>query len=109
NTARASGATNVSTARHNFNRQTVPTNAAMKANTIKPIMNRVRPKTIFHKTHSPFSRPFNMTTALRTNFSKQKVNIAEVNAVSAVGGKRETAVKPSAGLSTQSFKAQRDC
>ncbi|GJR41513.1 putative ribonuclease H-like domain-containing protein [Tanacetum coccineum] len=44
--------------------------------------------------------PFNNTIALRTNFSKQKVNIAEVNAVSAVGGKRETVVKPSAGLST---------
>ncbi|GJS47031.1 ribonuclease H-like domain-containing protein [Tanacetum coccineum] len=42
-------------------------------------------------------RPFNNTTALYSNFSKQKVNTAEVNAVSAVGGKRETAVKPSAG------------
>ncbi|GKB43309.1 hypothetical protein Tco_0888251 [Tanacetum coccineum] len=97
NTARASGTNNVSTARHNFNRQAVPTNAAMKVNTVKPIVNRVRPTTIFYKTHSPFSRPFNNTTALRTNFTKQKVNTAEVNAVSAVGGKRETAVKPSAG------------
>ncbi|GKD49236.1 hypothetical protein Tco_1278212, partial [Tanacetum coccineum] len=97
NTARASGTNNVSTARHNFNRQAVPTNAAMKVNTVKPIVNRVRPATIFYKTHSPFSRPFNNTTALRTNFTKQKVNTAEVNAVSAVRGKRETAVKPSAG------------
>ncbi|GJX85015.1 putative ribonuclease H-like domain-containing protein, partial [Tanacetum coccineum] len=76
-TARASGTNNVSTARHNFNRQAVPTNAAMKVNTVKPIVNRVRPKTVFHKTHSPFSRPFNNTTALRTNFSYQKVNTAE--------------------------------
>ncbi|GJU30239.1 ribonuclease H-like domain-containing protein [Tanacetum coccineum] len=97
NTARASGTNNVSTARHNFNRQAVPTNAAMKVNTVKPIVNRVRPATVFYKTHSPFSRPFNNTTALRTNFTKQKVNTAEVNAVSVVGGKRETAVKPSAG------------
>ncbi|GJS41073.1 putative ribonuclease H-like domain-containing protein [Tanacetum coccineum] len=97
NTARASGTKNVSTARHSFNRQAVLTSAAMKVNTVKPIVNRVRPTTIFHKTHSPFSRPFNKTTALRTNFSKQKVNTAKVNAVSAVGGKRETAVKPSAG------------
>ncbi|GJV84879.1 hypothetical protein Tco_1524777 [Tanacetum coccineum] len=37
----------------------------------------VRPKTVFHKTRSPFSRPFNNTTALRTNFTKQKVNTAE--------------------------------
>ncbi|GKD02776.1 ribonuclease H-like domain-containing protein [Tanacetum coccineum] len=97
NTARASGTKNVSTARHSFNRQTVLTSAAMKVNTVKPIVNRVRPTTVFHKTHSPFSKPFNKTTALRTNFSKQKVNTAKVNAVSAVGGKRETAVKPSAG------------
>ncbi|GJT46020.1 helicase [Tanacetum coccineum] len=97
NTVRASGTNNVSTARHNFNRQVVPTNAAMKVSTVKPFVNRVRPKTIFHKTHSPFSRPFNNTTTLRTNFSKQKVNTAEVNAVSAVEGKKETAVKPSAG------------
>ncbi|GKE26153.1 ribonuclease H-like domain-containing protein, partial [Tanacetum coccineum] len=40
-TARASGTNNVSTARHNFNRQVVPTNAAMKVNTVKPIMNRL--------------------------------------------------------------------
>ncbi|GJY58838.1 putative ribonuclease H-like domain-containing protein [Tanacetum coccineum] len=97
NTARASGTNNVSTARHNFNRQAVPTNAAMKVNIVKPIVNRVRPATVFYKTHSPFSRPFNNTTTLRTNFTKQKVNTAEVNAVSAVGGKRETVVKPSTG------------
>ncbi|GJR29011.1 ribonuclease H-like domain-containing protein [Tanacetum coccineum] len=76
----------------------VPTNAAMKVNTVKPIVNRVRPKIVFHKTHSPFSRPFNNTTALRTNFSYQKVNTAEVNAVSAVGGRRETADYPHRAL-----------
>ncbi|GKA67120.1 putative ribonuclease H-like domain-containing protein [Tanacetum coccineum] len=97
NTARASGTKKVSTARHSFNRQAVLTSAAMKVNTVKPIVNKVRPTTVFHKTYSPFSRPFNKTTTLRTNFSKQKVNTAKVNAVSAVGGKRETAVKPSAG------------
>ncbi|GJR41599.1 putative ribonuclease H-like domain-containing protein [Tanacetum coccineum] len=94
NTARASGTKNVSTARHSFNRQAVLTSAAMKVNTVKPIVNIVRPTTVFHKTHSPFSKPSNKTTALRTNFSKQKVNTAKVNAVSDVGGKRETAVKP---------------
>ncbi|GKB14663.1 hypothetical protein Tco_0848586 [Tanacetum coccineum] len=98
NTARASGTKNVSTARHSFNRQAVLTSAAMKVNTVKPIVNRVRPTTVFHKTHSPFSRPFNKTTTLRTNFSKQKVNTAKVNAVSAVGGKRETADYPHRAL-----------
>ncbi|GJV48150.1 putative ribonuclease H-like domain-containing protein [Tanacetum coccineum] len=97
NTARTSGTKNVSTARHNFNRQAVLTSTAMKVNTVKPIVNRVRPANVFHKTHSPSSRPFKKTTVLRTNFSKQKVNTAKVNAVSTVGGKRETAVKPSAG------------
>ncbi|GKC76066.1 hypothetical protein Tco_1126840 [Tanacetum coccineum] len=43
NTTRASGTNNVSTARHNFNRQTIPTSAAMKVNTVKSIVNRVRP------------------------------------------------------------------
>ncbi|GJR12337.1 putative ribonuclease H-like domain-containing protein [Tanacetum coccineum] len=99
NTARTSGTKNISNARHNFNRQAVLTSTARKVNTVKPIVNRVRPANVFHKTHSPFSRPFNNTTALRTNFSKQKVNTAKVNVVSAIGGKRETAVKPSAAVS----------
>ncbi|GJT62982.1 putative ribonuclease H-like domain-containing protein [Tanacetum coccineum] len=95
NTARASSTKNFSTARQSFNRQTVLTNTAMKVNTVKPIVNRVRPANVFHKTHSPSSRPFKKTTVLRTNFSNQKLNTAKVNAVSTVGGKRETAVKPS--------------
>ncbi|GJT05151.1 putative ribonuclease H-like domain-containing protein [Tanacetum coccineum] len=105
NTARASGTKNVSTARHNFNRQAVLTSTAKKVNTVKPIVNRVRPANVFHKTHSPSSRPFNKTTILRTNFSKQKVNTAKVNAVSAVGEKRETAVKPSAGCNWRPQRA----
>ncbi|GKC16196.1 hypothetical protein Tco_1012978, partial [Tanacetum coccineum] len=86
----------VNTARAS-NSQAVPTNAARKVHTVKPIVNNVRPKTIFHKTYSPIRRPFNRTTAPRTKFSNQKVNTAEVKAVSAVGEKGETAVKPSAG------------
>ncbi|GKA88189.1 putative ribonuclease H-like domain-containing protein, partial [Tanacetum coccineum] len=56
-----------------------------------------RPKGDFRKSVSPFRKSLNKTTTLRTKFSYQKVNTAEVNAVSAVGGKRETVVKPSAG------------
>ncbi|GKF81899.1 hypothetical protein Tco_0243555, partial [Tanacetum coccineum] len=97
NTVRTSGTNTVNTARHNFNRQAVPTNAAMKVNTIKPIMNNARPKGDFHKSVSRFRKSLNRTTTLRTNFSYQKFNTAEVNAVSVIGGKRETAVKPSAG------------
>ncbi|GJU62183.1 hypothetical protein Tco_1244018 [Tanacetum coccineum] len=76
-TARASGTKNVSTARQSFNRQTVLTSTAMKINTVKPIVNRVRPTNVFHKTHSPSSRPFKKTTVLSTKFSKQKVNTAK--------------------------------
>ncbi|GJU47442.1 ribonuclease H-like domain-containing protein [Tanacetum coccineum] len=85
--------------RVNHKNQFVPTatcNAARKVNTVKPIVNNASPKADFYKTLSPFRKPFNRTTALRTNFSYQKVNTAEENTVSVVGGKRETAVKPSA-------------
>ncbi|GKA43793.1 ribonuclease H-like domain-containing protein [Tanacetum coccineum] len=77
NTARTSGTNTVNTARHNFNRQAVPTNAARKVNTVKPIVNNARPKASFNKTLSPFKKPFNRTTTLRTNFSYKKVNTAE--------------------------------
>ncbi|GJW29580.1 ribonuclease H-like domain-containing protein [Tanacetum coccineum] len=87
----------VNTASHNFNSQAVSTSAARKVNVVRPIVNENRPRNNFHKTHSPIRRPFNRTTTPRTNFSNQKVNTAEVKAVSVVGGKRETAVKPSAG------------
>ncbi|GJT13656.1 putative ribonuclease H-like domain-containing protein [Tanacetum coccineum] len=98
NTTRASGTKNVSTVRHSFNRHAVLTNAAMKVNTVKPIVNRVRPTTVFHKTHSPFSKPFNKTTTLRTNFSKQKFNTVKLYAVSVVRGKRETTDYPHRAL-----------
>ncbi|GJW06050.1 hypothetical protein Tco_1568473 [Tanacetum coccineum] len=96
-TARASSTKNVSTDRQSFNRQTILTSTAMKVNTVKPIVNRVKPTNVFHNTHSPNLRPFKKTTVLSTNFSKQKVYTAKENAVSAVGGKRETVVKPSTG------------
>ncbi|GJV28752.1 copia protein [Tanacetum coccineum] len=76
NTARASGTNNVSTARHNFNRQAVPTNAARKAKTVKPIVNNAKVNTVKPMV-SAFRKTFKRTTALRTNFSKQNVNTAE--------------------------------
>ncbi|GJW80179.1 ribonuclease H-like domain-containing protein [Tanacetum coccineum] len=77
NTAKASSTKNFSTARQSVNRQTVLTSTAMKVNTVKPIVNRVRPANVFHKTHSPSSRPFKKTTVLRTDFSNQKLNTAK--------------------------------
>ncbi|GKD53151.1 ribonuclease H-like domain-containing protein [Tanacetum coccineum] len=96
NTARASNTNNVNTARHNFNSQAVPTNAARKVNTVKPIVNNVRSKTVFHKTHSPIRRPFKRTTTPKTNLANQKVNTARDKAVSGVEGIGKTTVKPSA-------------
>ncbi|GJR22954.1 putative ribonuclease H-like domain-containing protein [Tanacetum coccineum] len=94
NTAKASSTKNFSTARQNINRQTVLTSTALKVNTVKPIVNGVRPANVFHKTHSPTSRPFKRTTVLRTNFSNQKVYTAKVKEVSTVGGKWDTADNP---------------
>ncbi|GKC21934.1 ribonuclease H-like domain-containing protein [Tanacetum coccineum] len=85
NTAKASSTNNFSTARQNVNRQTVLTSTALKVNTVKPIVNGVRPTNVFHKTYSPSSRPFKRTTVLRTNFSNQKVYTAKVKEVSTVG------------------------
>ncbi|GJX98611.1 putative ribonuclease H-like domain-containing protein [Tanacetum coccineum] len=81
------------TARHNFDSQAILTSVARKVNTVKPFMNNFRPKTIFHKAHSPFRRPSQRTIALKTNLANQKVNTAGDKAVSAVGGIRKIAVK----------------
>ncbi|GKB32844.1 hypothetical protein Tco_0872245, partial [Tanacetum coccineum] len=97
NTAKASSTKNFSTARQNVNRQTVLTSTALKVNTVMPIVNGVRPANVFHKTHSPSSRPLKRTTVLKTNFSNQKVYTVKVKQVSTVGGKWDTAVKSSAG------------
>ncbi|GJS55735.1 hypothetical protein Tco_0629097 [Tanacetum coccineum] len=87
----------VNTARQNLSSQAATTSTARKVNTARPIVNEIRPRNNFYKSHSPIRRPFNRTTAPRTKFSNQKVNTAEVKAVSVVGEKRETVVKPSAG------------
>ncbi|GJR40424.1 hypothetical protein Tco_1216108 [Tanacetum coccineum] len=87
----------VNTARQNLSSQAATTSTARKVNTARPIVNEIRPRNNFYKSHSPIRRPFNRTTTPKANFSNQKVNTAEVKAVSVVGGMRETAVKPSAG------------
>ncbi|GJU45241.1 hypothetical protein Tco_1202507 [Tanacetum coccineum] len=97
NTAKASGTNNFSTARQNVNRKAVLTSTVLKVNAVKPIVNGVRPANVFHKTHSPSSRPLKRTTVLKTNFSNQKVYTVKVKQVSTVGEKWVTAVKSSAG------------
>ncbi|GJY68363.1 putative ribonuclease H-like domain-containing protein [Tanacetum coccineum] len=86
----------VNTARQNLFSQAATTSTARKVNTAKPIVSEIKPKNNFYKSHSPIRRPFNRTTTPKANFLNQKVNTAEVKVVSAVRGKRETAVKPPA-------------
>ncbi|GKD76961.1 putative ribonuclease H-like domain-containing protein, partial [Tanacetum coccineum] len=87
----------VNTARHNVSSQAVSTNTARKVNAVRLIVNDVRPRNVFHKSHSLTRRPFNRTTTPKAKFSIKKVNTAGDKAISAVGGIRETTVKPSAG------------
>ncbi|GKB17523.1 putative ribonuclease H-like domain-containing protein [Tanacetum coccineum] len=87
----------VNTARQNLSGQAATTSTARKVNTARPIVNEIRPRNNFYKSHSPIRRPFNRTTAPKANFTNLKVNTAGDKTVSAVGGNRETAVKASAG------------
>ncbi|GKA03401.1 putative ribonuclease H-like domain-containing protein [Tanacetum coccineum] len=88
----------VNTARQNLSSQAATTSTARKVNTARPIVNEIRPRNNFYKSHSPIRRPFNRTTTPRTSFLNHKVNTAGVKVVSVVGGIRETAVKPSTGF-----------
>ncbi|GJR74736.1 putative ribonuclease H-like domain-containing protein [Tanacetum coccineum] len=86
----------VNTARQNLSGQAVTTSTARKVNTAKPIVNEIRQRNNFYKSHSPIRMPFNITTAPKANFINLKVNIVGDKTVSAVRGYRETAVKASA-------------
>ncbi|GJX66051.1 copia protein [Tanacetum coccineum] len=86
----------VNTARQNNSSQAASTTSARKVNTARPIMNDIKPRNDFYKSHSPIRRPINRTTAQKANFTNHIVKTAGVKPVSAVGGKRETAVKASA-------------
>ncbi|GJV93471.1 putative ribonuclease H-like domain-containing protein [Tanacetum coccineum] len=103
NTARTSGTNhvntarqNVSTARQNSSRQSVPTRTARKVSTESTKVNDIRPKPAFHNNHSPTKRPLSKTAALKDKFSNSKVSTAKDKAVSAVEGIVKTVVKASA-------------
>ncbi|GJT49513.1 putative ribonuclease H-like domain-containing protein [Tanacetum coccineum] len=92
----------VNAARQNLSSQAAATSTARKVNTARPIVNEIRPRNNFYKSHSPIRRPFNRTTAPKANFTNHKVNTAGDKTVSAVGGNRETAVKALAGCNWRS-------
>ncbi|GKD59992.1 hypothetical protein Tco_1297501 [Tanacetum coccineum] len=87
----------VNTARQNPSSQAAETSTARKVNIARPIMNEIRQRNNFYKSHSPIRSPFNKSTALKENFTNHKVNTARDKTVSVVRGYRETAVKASAG------------
>ncbi|GKB57038.1 hypothetical protein Tco_0913224 [Tanacetum coccineum] len=104
NTARTSGTNhdntarqNVSTARQNSSRQSLPTRTARKISTESTKVNDNRPKTALHNVHSPTKRPFSRSTTLKTKFSNPKVSTARGKAVSVVGEIGKTVVKATAG------------
>ncbi|GJS94500.1 hypothetical protein Tco_0801468 [Tanacetum coccineum] len=96
----------VNTVRQNLYSQAATTSTARKVNTARAIINKIRPRNIFYKSHSPIRRPFNRIIAPKAIFSNQKVNTTKVKAVSAVGGKRETAIKPSADNPERALKSK---
>ncbi|GJX17802.1 hypothetical protein Tco_0218634 [Tanacetum coccineum] len=88
---------NVNTAKQNPSSQTAETSTDRKVNTARPIVNEIRQRNNFYKSHSPIRRPFKKSIAPKANFTNHKVNTAGDKTVSAVRGYRETAVKASAG------------
>ncbi|GJS46723.1 hypothetical protein Tco_0596844 [Tanacetum coccineum] len=92
----------VNAARQNPSSQAAETSIARKVNTARPIMNEIRHRNNFYKSHLPIRRPFNKSTASKANFTNPKVNTAGDKIVSAVGGYRETVVRTSAGCNWRS-------
>ncbi|GJZ35689.1 ribonuclease H-like domain-containing protein [Tanacetum coccineum] len=78
--------------------QAASTSTARKVNTVRPIVNEIRPRNNFFKSHSPTRRPFYKTTTPKDNFLNHKVNTAGGKTVSVVGGIRETADDPQKAL-----------
>ncbi|GJS00387.1 putative ribonuclease H-like domain-containing protein [Tanacetum coccineum] len=87
----------INAARQNLSSQAAATSTARKVNTARPIVNEIRTRNNFYKSHSPIRRPSNRTIAPKVNFTSHIVNTAWDKTVSDVGGNRETAVKTSAG------------
>ncbi|GJR61334.1 ribonuclease H-like domain-containing protein [Tanacetum coccineum] len=88
----------VNASRQNPSSQAAETSTARKVNTARPIVNEIRQRNNFYKSHSPIKRTFNKSTAPKANFTNHKVNIAEDKTISVVKGYRETADDPQKAL-----------
>ncbi|GKD50832.1 hypothetical protein Tco_1279808 [Tanacetum coccineum] len=92
----------VNTARQKISSQVAATSTDRKVNTARPMVNVIRPRNNFYKSHSPIRRPFYRTTTPKANFTNHKVNTAGDKIVSDVRGNKETVVKASAGCNWRS-------
>ncbi|GKE27920.1 hypothetical protein Tco_1443304 [Tanacetum coccineum] len=88
----------VNTARQNLSSQAATTSIARKINITRPIVNKIRPRSNFYRSHSPIRKPSNRTTTPKVNFANNKVNTIGDKTISAIGGNRETAVDPQKAL-----------
>ncbi|GJR62329.1 hypothetical protein Tco_1504491, partial [Tanacetum coccineum] len=64
----------INAARQNPSSQAAETSTARKVNTARPIMNEIKQRNNFYKSHSPIRRPFNKSIASKANFTNPKVN-----------------------------------
>ncbi|GJW62546.1 hypothetical protein Tco_0111881 [Tanacetum coccineum] len=85
------GIFSVNTARQNLFSQAAETSTVRKVNIARPIVNEIRLRNNFYKSHSPIRRPFNKSTAPKAKFTNNKVNTVGDKTVSAVRGYREIA------------------
>ncbi|GKE67371.1 hypothetical protein Tco_1521532, partial [Tanacetum coccineum] len=92
--AETSTARKVNTARQNLSSQTTKTSTARKVNTGRPIVNEIKPRNTFYKSHSPIRRPFNKSTTPKANFTNHKVNTVGGKTVSAVGAIGKLLLRP---------------
>ncbi|GJV72990.1 hypothetical protein Tco_1492985 [Tanacetum coccineum] len=62
----------VNAARQNPSSQAAETSTARNVNTARPIVNEIRQRNNFYKSHSRIRRPFNKSTAPKVNFTNHK-------------------------------------
>ncbi|GJS03962.1 retrovirus-related pol polyprotein from transposon TNT 1-94 [Tanacetum coccineum] len=103
-----SGLVPISVARQSSSRTaaTVSTARPIKTAAPKPFVNvaKTRPNA-FHKSHSPFRRPFYQQTSLKNRNLNNKVNAVKANSVNTAKGKRVTSVVGEQGIDDVKSKA----
>ncbi|GJS05692.1 hypothetical protein Tco_0322200 [Tanacetum coccineum] len=103
-----SGLVPISAARQSSSRTAATVSVARPIKTAapKPFVNvaKTRPNA-FHKSHSPFRRPFYQQTTLKNRNLNNKVNAVKVNSVNTAKGKRVTSVVGEQGIDAIKSKA----